>query len=62
MSVLTFRNVDVVSVVILCAVQWILTRELAEIYDSPVWGDGEEEKVTLKGPEMGGVGKRSCYL
>lgn len=49
------------SFVCLCAVQRILTRELAEIYDSPVWGDGEEE-VTLKGSEMGGVGKRSCYL
>lgn len=31
---------------------------VVEIYESPVWGDGEEEKVTLKGSEKWGSGKK----
>lgn len=35
---------------------------VVEIYQSPVWEDGEEEKVPLWNQRNGEVGKRSCYL
>lgn len=41
---------------------------VVEIYKSPVWGDGEEEKVTLKGSEKWRGGKKKllplkgCYV